>query len=80
MANYRGKNCGRRVAAALLCGLFSMIFLASAVLFWHYPHYLREKEAVTIEPKSDAVTIMSYDVRCLTLLDLGKKAGFTARI
>ena len=77
MARYRGKRRNRRIAAKLLCGLLSLILLAAVVLFWHFPQYLIKKEAIDTNPASDGtVTMMSYNLRCLTPLDLGKKSWF----
>ena len=77
MAKYRGGKRGRRVAGKLLCSLLALVFLAGVVLFWHFPRYRMKKEAVDIVPTdSEAVTMMSYNLRCLTPLDLGKKSWF----
>ena len=56
--------------------LLTLVLIALAVLGWHFPRYLSNKEAVTLEPESGSITMMSCNVRCLTPLDLGKKSWF----
>lgn len=77
MARYRGKRRKRRIAVKVLCCLLSVFLLAGVVLFWHFPQYLMKKNPIDIAPAdSKTVTMMSYNLRCLTPLDLGKKSWF----
>ena len=77
MARYRGNRRKRKIAIKILCGLLTLILVAGVVLFWHFPQYLLKKEAVSIPSDSNGtVTMMSYNLRCLTPLDLGKKSWF----
>lgn len=65
------------IVLSLLSVLLVVILAAAVALFWHYPRYLRHKEAVQIAPSTDGtITMMSYNVRCLTPLDPGKKSWF----
>lgn len=47
-------------------------------MFWYFPHYLINKEEISIEASADSneIKIMNYNVRCLSPLDLGKKNWF----
>lgn len=58
--------------------LLTIILIWAVLMFWHYPHYIRAKEPVTLSQTSDAgeVRIMNYNVRCLSPLDLGEKNWF----
>jgi len=58
--------------------LITLILIWALLMFWNYPHYVREKEPVTLSQTSNAgeIRIMNYNVRCLSPLDLGKKNWF----
>ena len=63
----------------LICtfaGILAIILIAVIVTGWYFPRYISRKEAVVMNPKADAITMMSCNVRCLTPLDLGKKSWF----
>jgi len=68
----------KKILAAIAALLLAIILVWSCLVFWNYPHFVREKEAVSmrIEPADGEVRIMSYNVRCLSPLDLGKKNWF----
>lgn len=70
------KKFWKKAALIALSVLLGLILCASVVLGWYFPRYLRNKEAVTMQPDSGSITMMSCNLRCLTPLDLGKKSWF----
>ncbi len=73
----------------IFAGILATVLVAALiVLFWYYPHYRSEKEPIhitvagqentgeTSDENTGEITIMSYNLRCLTPLDLGKKSWF----
>ncbi len=48
------------------------------LLFWHFPHYISNKESISIDNSiaSDELRIMNYNVRYLGPFDFGKKTWF----
>lgn len=65
-----------KILLAILSGLLAVLLVAVIIVGWHFPGYLGKKEVVNITPKTDAITMMSCNVRCLTPMDLGKKSWF----
>lgn len=66
----------KKILLGILAGILALLLAAVVVLGWYFPGYLAKKEAITMNPKADAITMMSCNVRCLTPLDLGKKSWF----
>lgn len=68
----------KKILTAIGLLLLTIILIWAVLMFWHYPHYIRAKEPVTLSQTSDAgeVRIMNYNVRCLSPLDLGEKNWF----
>lgn len=68
----------KKILIAIGLLLLTIILIWAILMFWHYPHYVREKEPVTLSQTSDAgeIRIMNYNVRCLSPLDLGTKNWF----
>ena len=58
--------------------LLAILFVWALLMFWDYPHYIREKESVQMSQTAapGEVRIMNYNLRCLSPLDLGKKNWF----
>ena len=67
---------GRKILKSCLLTLLALLLLALVVINWYLPRYLHRREALTMSPKSDSITMMSCNVRCLTPMDLGKKSWF----
>ena len=66
-----------KILPIILAMLLTVIAVAACVLFRYYPHYRKHKAPVTVDAaQSDEIKIMSYNVRCLTPLDLGKKSWY----
>lgn len=70
------KTKTKKVLLSILAGFLTLILIAVVVLGWYFPRYLKNKEAVNLQPESGQITMMSCNVRCLTPLDLGKKSWF----
>ncbi len=66
----------RKILLGIGCGVLALVVLALVVFFWHYPRYWGKKEPVAIQPAGERITLMSYNLRCLTPLDLGEKSWF----
>lgn len=68
----------KKILTAIGLLLLVIILIWAVLMFWHYPHYIRAKEPVTLRQTSDAgeVRVMNYNVRCLSPLDLGEKNWF----
>ena len=66
-----------KILPIILALLLTVIAVVACVLFRYYPHYRKHKAPVTVDAaQSDEIKIMSYNVRCLTPLDLGKKSWY----
>lgn len=68
----------KKILLAIGLLLLTVILIWAVLMFWHYPHYIREKEPVSLSQASNTgeVRIMNYNVRCLSPLDLGEKNWF----
>lgn len=67
----------RKILKTIGLSLLALILVACAVVFWHFPHYLMNKQVRHIEADPAApVRMMSCNLRCLTPLDLGEKSWF----
>ena len=66
----------KKILICTFTGILALILIAVIVTGWYFPRYISRKEAVVMNPKADAITMMSCNVRCLTPLDLGKKSWF----
>lgn len=63
-----------KILCIILALLLTVIAVAMCIMFRYYPYYLKNKAPIVIEnTQSEEIKIMSYNVRCLTPLDSGKK-------
>ena len=68
---------GKMILKVVLSLLLVCVILASVVLLWYVPHYVSNTKTVDISrDEGEQITMMSYNLRCLTPLDLGKKSWF----
>lgn len=67
-----------KVTLRALIALILVVLLAAAVsLFWYYPWFAADRRTVEIPAGDSAETkVMSYNLRCITPLDFGKKNWF----
>jgi hypothetical protein len=70
------KNKVKKVILHISCILLAVLLVAVTLFGWYFPRFLSRKEAVTITPKMENITMMSCNLRCLTPLDLGKRSWF----
>ena len=57
--------------------LLLVVLLGWAVLmFWHFPGYVQKMKPTTIEAQTTNLRVMSYNIRCLSPLDLNEKNWF----
>lgn len=66
----------KKILICTFASILAIILIAVIVTGWYFPRYSSRKEAVVMNPKADAITMMSCNVRCLTPMDLGKKSWF----
>lgn len=68
----------KKILAAIGILLLTVLLGWAILMFWYFPHYISNKEAISIETteESNEIRIMNYNVRCLSPLDLGKKNWF----
>lgn len=67
----------KKVVLGILIGLLSLIVLTAVILNIYLPRYWSRADifsAASIERNPDEFVVMSYNVRCWTVLDLGKKS------
>lgn len=59
-------------------GILLVLIVAFTMSFvWYYPHYINSKEQVSIQVEdSNNIKMMSYNLRCISPTDLGKKSWF----
>jgi endonuclease/exonuclease/phosphatase family metal-dependent hydrolase len=67
---------GKKIFLGIMSLLLALILLALCVFFWYYPHYAIHKKELAVQPAGESVTLMSYNLRCLTPLDLGQKSWY----
>ena len=71
------KKTLNRIALSLLALLLILVMAAAVVIFWHYPGYRRAMKSSSIPADTTGnITMMSYNLRCLTPLDMGEKSWF----
>lgn len=71
------KKTWKKVLLSVAAALAALLIAAVVVLGWYFPRYLKNKEALALQPAQDgSVTMMSCNVRCLTPMDLGKRSWF----
>ncbi len=72
------KKCKlKTIVLSVLGALLAIVIIAGIVFFWNYPGYATSRKAVDAGAEvSDEITLMSYNLRCLSPLDLGKKSWY----
>jgi len=65
------------ILKVVLSLLLVLVILASVAVLWYLPRYILNIQPVSISrDDGEVITMMSYNLRCLTPLDLGKKSWF----
>ncbi len=68
----------KKILKAIGILLLAIIVGWAGLMFWHFPHYNKNKEAIAIENTNadGELRVMDYNIRCLTPMDLGEKNWF----
>ena len=71
------KKILKRLLTGTLCLILTAVIVLGCMLFWHYPRFAADRRSLSI-PAGDGAEnkLMSYNLRCLTPLDTGKKSWF----
>lgn len=56
--------------------LLTVLVIWAILIFWHFPAYVSKTEPKKMEAKDANLRVMSYNIRCLSPLDLGEKNWF----
>ena len=71
------KKIIKTVLTSLLCLVLVAVIVLAGNTFLFYPYYNNNKEAVEIEVENNGqIKMMSYNLRCISPTDWGKKAWF----
>lgn len=68
----------KKILKAIGILLLVIIAVWLIILFWHYPHYVKNKEAIKIDASinADELRVMDYNIRYLGPFDTGEKTWF----
>ena len=71
----------KKIVVAAISVVLSLVLVVAIVLagntFLYYPHYRANKQEASIEiAQTNKITMMSYNLRCISPTDFGKKAWF----
>ena len=73
----KSKHTGLKKAFGIVGVVIAAVIAAALiVMFWHYPHYVSNKQTIEVTSDSGEIKMMSCNLRCLTPLDLGKKSWY----
>ena len=69
----------KKVVLSVVSVILVIAIVGVGQMFIYYPHYIANKEAVTIEDidEKGELRVMSCNLRCISPDDFGKKAGST---
>ncbi|MBO5657362.1 MAG: endonuclease/exonuclease/phosphatase family protein [Agathobacter sp.] len=69
---------GKKIGLIVLGVVGGLILLACLVFFKDYPRFVKNKHVMEMEQnrEENVMRVMSYNIRCLTPLDLGEKNWF----
>lgn len=66
-----------KIILIVLSVILAFIILWSGVMFWYYPHYKNSKTNLKLsDTNANEVKVMSYNLRCLNVMDCGKTSWF----
>ena len=69
------KKVLKRIRILLTALLLILALTVTALLFWYYPWFAANRRALSLSPGEEG-KVMSYNLRCITPLDLGRKNWF----
>ena len=71
------KKVLKGILVSLLSAVLAVIIVLTANTFWFYPHYKENKQVVSVDAKNTTnIKMMSYNLRCISPTDFGKKSWF----
>ncbi len=72
------KKTIKKVTLIFASTLLVLAIVLGSVLCFYYPHYLKNKNEIVMEPSVDTseIKLMSYNIRCHAPDDFGKKSWF----
>lgn len=67
-----------KILLIIIALILAFVICWGGLMFWYYPHYKNNKTEIKINDiaSENEVNIMSYNLRCLNPMDLGKKTWF----
>lgn len=67
-----------KVLLSVIAVLLAAVLVFAGVFYWYYPHYRAVKKEVEIQEihSENELRVMSYNVRCISPTDFGKKNWF----
>lgn len=67
-----------KILLIIIALILAFVICWGGLMFWYYPHYKNNKTEIKINDiaSENEVRIMSYNLRCLNPMDLGKKTWF----
>lgn len=67
-----------KVLLSAISVLLVLAIIVSVSFYWYYPHYKKMKKEIEIQDiyYENQLKVMSYNVRCVSPTDLGKKSWF----
>jgi hypothetical protein len=66
----------KRIGLGLGGVLLTVLVVWAIMMFWHFPGYVAKTKPVAMEAQTTDLRVMSYNIRCISPLDLGEKNWF----
>ena len=71
------KNRVKKIIILIISVILALLIAFGVSFVWYYPHYNSNKEKVIVEVENNGnIRMMSYNLRCISPLDFGKKSWF----
>lgn len=67
-----------KIILIIISFILAIAICWGTVMFWYYPHYKKQKTEMKINEiyNENEIRVMSYNLRCINPMDLGKKTWF----
>ncbi len=71
------KGRARKIIISIVSVILALLIAFGVSFVWYYPHYNSNKSQITVEVENNGnIKMMSYNLRCISPLDFGKKSWF----
>ncbi len=71
------KNRVKKIIISIISVILTLLIAFGVSFVWYYPHYNNNKAQVTVEGENNGnIRMMSYNLRCISPTDFGKKSWF----